>query len=218
LTFKDAIEHTTVSHPNSEIKLKLLVGQKLRTMNYKITPELCREEGRKITVNTDNNTLHVSRANTIPKDSPFKKVVRFSDATQPFASSDVEDDGCSVLPMEDEMDGNSEYEAHANEIISLLPSVFNTLKECGLTSEFISFNKLLSEKKFPMDNIAFLLFLDVVRWFSLDNYTSFMRYNDEIKLFWRTGLRLFGGRFLRFMGGPKNKGQKICGESLPGKY
>lgn len=45
-----------------------------------------------------------------------------------------------------------------------------------------------------------------------------MRYSEEVKLFWRTGLRLFGGRFLRFMGGPKNKGQIICSESLPGSY
>lgn len=69
-----------------------------------------------------------------------------------------------------------------------------------------------------MDNIAFLLFLDVIRLFSLDVYTTSIRYSKEVKLFWRTGLRLFGGRFLRFMGGHKNKGQIICSETFPGSY
>ena len=66
-------------------------------------------------------------------------------------------------------------------------------------TEYVSFNRLLAEEKIPMDNIAFLLFLDVVRWFSLDGYTTSMRYSEEVKLFLCTGLRLFGGRFLRFM-------------------
>ena len=43
-----------------------------------------------------------------------------------------------------------------------------------------------------------------------------MRYCEEMKEFWRTGLRLFHGRFLRFMGGPKNKGQILHNETSPG--
>lgn len=45
-----------------------------------------------------------------------------------------------------------------------------------------------------------------------------MRYSEQVKLFWRTGLRLFGGRFLRFMGGPKNKGNIVCSESSQGSF
>lgn len=69
-----------------------------------------------------------------------------------------------------------------------------------------------------MDNTAFLLFLDVVGWFCLDWYTTFMSYSDEFKLFSRTDLRPFGRRVLSYMGGPKNKGQFTSKEALTGKY
>ena len=100
----------------------------------------------------------------------------------------------------------------------LLPDVIRTLKENERLQEYISFNRLLAEKKIPVHNIAFLLFIDVVRWFSLEGYTTSMRYSEQVKLFWRTGLRLFGGRFLRFMGGPKNKGNIVCSESSQGSF
>ena len=83
----------------------------------------------------------------------------------------------------------------------MLPGVINALKDCGHLDEYVLFNRLINQKRFPMDNIAFVLFLDVVRWYGLDRST-FMRYSDTVKLFWQTGLRLFHGRFLRFMGGP----------------
>lgn len=44
-----------------------------------------------------------------------------------------------------------------------------------------------------------------------------MRYRDDIKLFWRTDLRLFCGRFVKYMGGQKNKGQYTCREALTDK-
>lgn len=45
-----------------------------------------------------------------------------------------------------------------------------------------------------------------------------MRYGEEVKEFWRIGLRLFHGRFLRFMGGPKNRGQILHKQASPGSY
>jgi hypothetical protein len=59
---------------------------------------------------------------------------------------------------------------------------------------------------FPLDNLAFVLFMETVRFFSTKN-TSEMRYSDTSKLFWKTGYRLFHTKFLYFMGGPKNIGQ-----------
>jgi hypothetical protein len=43
-----------------------------------------------------------------------------------------------------------------------------------------------------------------------------MWYSDTTKLFWKTGYRLFHGKFLYFMGGPKNTGQILEGVSDPG--
>lgn len=68
-----------------------------------------------------------------------------------------------------------------------------------------------------MNNIAFLLLLDVVRFYKLEN-TTHMRYRDETRLFWRTGFQMFHGRFLRFMGGPKSQGQITDHSGMKGKY
>ena len=87
----------------------------------------------------------------------------------------------------------------------MLPNVIESLKKAGKLDEYVQFNRLLSDGKFPMTNITFLLFLDIVRWYSLDDVTTTMRFSEGVKEFWCTGLRLFHGRFLRFMGGPKNK-------------
>ncbi|KAH3739770.1 hypothetical protein DPMN_046457 [Dreissena polymorpha] len=36
-----------------------------------------------------------------------------------------------------------------------------------------------------------------------------MRYSRESKVFWKLGYRLFGGRFVHFMGGLKHHGQVV---------
>lgn len=41
-----------------------------------------------------------------------------------------------------------------------------------------------------------------------------MRYSDEVRRFWRVGLKLFKGKFLQFMSGMKNSGQQdIAGQT-----
>jgi hypothetical protein len=60
-----------------------------------------------------------------------------------------------------------------------------------------------------MDNITFLLFLDVVRWYGKTSTTQ-MRYNDTaVNKFWRIGYKMFHGKWLRYMNGPKNKGDLV---------
>ena len=84
-------------------------------------------------------------------------------------------------------DKDEEY----TEIVSLIPTVIDDLKRAGKLTEYISFHKLVGDGKFPLNNLAFLLFLDVVRWFGTETAIYSMRYSEEIKLFWKTGLRLF---------------------------
>lgn len=61
-----------------------------------------------------------------------------------------------------------------------------------------------------MKNIAYILFLDLVAWFSLENGHQ-MRYTEEVKQFWKVGGKLFKRKFRRFMGGWKNQGQALLG-------
>ncbi|KAK7092212.1 hypothetical protein V1264_008000 [Littorina saxatilis] len=44
-----------------------------------------------------------------------------------------------------------------------------------------------------------------------------MRYSPDVKLWWRTGYKLFHGKFIRFMGGPKHHGQLLEGTAVDSK-
>ena len=90
-------------------------------------------------------------------------------------------------------------------LISIMPSVVDYLKSAGKLEIWKKFNFLLASHKFPLDNIAFLLFLDVVKLFDCDTSVT-MRYDPGVKKFWRIGYKIFHGKWLRFMSGPKNKG------------
>ena len=71
--FPDIINHLIEHHPHDEIKFKKQEDNKIKHVSFKVIPELCREQGRLITLNETENKIHVSRPNLIPKDSPFKK-------------------------------------------------------------------------------------------------------------------------------------------------
>ena len=77
------------------------------------------------------------------------------------------------------------------------------LQEVNLAEDFQKFIDMVMEGKFPLDIISLRLFLETVRFIDLKDQAS-MRYSDQTKRFWKTGYRLFHGRFLLFMGGVKS--------------
>ena len=97
----------------------------------------------------------------------------------------------------------------------LLPAVLQTLQEESQLETYMNFNYLLASQEFPTKNICYLLFLDLIEWFSCDN-TSRMRYRSETVKFWQFGFRPFHGKFLRFMSGLRNFGQILEGVSERG--
>ena len=76
---------------------------------------------------------------------------------------------------------------------------------------------LLATETFPTHNICYLLFLDIVEWFSC-NSTTHMRYREETLQFWRIGYRLFHGKFIRFMSGMRSFDQVLDGTSDKGFF
>ena len=92
------------------------------------------------------------------------------------------------------------------ELLEHLPAAMNYLKNEGHLETWVAFHKPISMERFPLNNIAFLLFLDVCRLLSTPNSVS-MRYSPVVKRFWRIGYRMFRGKWLHFMSGPKYKGQ-----------
>ena len=66
-----------------------------------------------------------------------------------------------------------------DELNFLLPAVIRTLKSAGQLETYIKFNELLASNTLPSNNISYLLFLDLIEWFSADGKnTSRMRYNQ----------------------------------------
>ena len=53
------------------------------------------------------------------------------------------------------------------EMIDIIPNMFENLKEAGYLQEFVALMRLIADKKIPLDNISFLLLMDVARWYSL---------------------------------------------------
>ena len=106
----------------------------------------------------------------------------------------------------------SALEKSEYQILHLMPKVLNKLQESGHIVEFCNFIRLVSEDKFPLRNISWLLFLDVVRWYSLQTTTQ-MTYSEESMKFWKVLYRLFHGKALRFMSGLKSTGQVTGNET-----
>ncbi|XP_071137033.1 uncharacterized protein [Mytilus edulis] len=109
---------------------------------------------------------------------------------------------------------NTNDQVLLKEILQLVPTVLENLKSCNKQDMYVKFHTLINENKLPMNNIAFLLFSDVVEWFSKSN-THAMRYSQDVKQFWKVGHELFKGKFLRFMAGWKNQGQEAKGHTKP---
>ena len=95
-TFSLIVQHLMEQHHDKEIKFKLPEGKLLRTLNFKIIPELCREQCRTITINKESETIHVSKPNVIPKESPLKKIVMVTNKS----SGHRHDEDVDFPPME----------------------------------------------------------------------------------------------------------------------
>ena len=105
-----------------------------------------------------------------------------------------------------------------SEIQTLMPSVINNLNETGRTETFRKFVKMVSENRFPLKNIAWLLFLDVDEYVDSDSAVSISHNNRVTVLFWKTGYKLMHGKFLRYCSGFKNQGQVTSGTTEKGYY
>ncbi|CAC5380555.1 unnamed protein product [Mytilus coruscus] len=103
------------------------------------------------------------------------------------------------------------------EVLSLMPTVLKNVQKAGHLADFINLLKLISVDKFPLNNISFLLLLEVARWYSLENTTK-MFYSDQCMRFWKVLYRLFHGKALRFMQGVKSSGQILNKSTSRGQF
>ena len=99
----------------------------------------------------------------------------------------------------------------------LLPNVLKEMKKNGHFETWFNLNRMVNDDSFPFENIAFLLVMDVRRFLSCKN-TSGIRYSDKVKHFWRIGYRLFHGKWLKCMSGPKHTGTLTTEQSGKGIF
>ena len=89
------------------------------------------------------------------------------------------------------------------ELKEILPKLIPVLEKEGQLDSFRKFAKSMADGKFPPRNIAYQMFLDVAEWYSTYSTTQMQyKYPDTTK-FWTAFYRLFHGKGLRFMSGPK---------------
>lgn len=171
-------------------------------------------------ITVDNDTYKLKLPEFAVIRSPLKKVPRQGTPvktvqSQAIALSTHHEDDVSALNNNidnhtNQADGADKKEMlHIiSEMTMLLPKVIETLKLCGRHTEWVNFMRLVSKGEFPLDNIAYQLFLDVVKFYSSSNIHS-MRYTKDVKDFWALGYKLFRGKFIRFMGGYKTINQDV---------
>ncbi|KAH3864842.1 hypothetical protein DPMN_027871 [Dreissena polymorpha] len=143
-----------------------------------------------------------------PKSRPRPPKLRkklFEDNVGYECTSSISDDAEKSIP---EIQNQEDMISDICDISVLWEQSFHALHEAGLDQTLFAFLKEFSDGRFPPDNLALRLFADVVKWFSCKQTTE-MRYSRESKMFWKLGCRLFGGRFLHFMGGSKHAGSSV---------
>ena len=117
-----------------------------------------------------------------------------------------------------ETEASEQTDSINSDKLEMINSAFRVLNEAGLGDLFMAFFELVLAKKFPLNNLSFLLFLETIRFYNCESTTE-MRYSNETKRFWKSGYRLFHAKFLYFMGGPKHVGEMSqLEESEMGKF
>ena len=69
--FKETINHLITYHHDRENKkmIKKMDDTLLRTLNFKIVPEMCHDQGRELSINDSTETTQVSKPNQVQKHS-----------------------------------------------------------------------------------------------------------------------------------------------------
>ena len=231
--FEDAVNHHVSLHSSEPLKLlrktNINKSYKLRTY-HSFIPSQLNEQGKvfqihnediivcKRSESTPHKIVKKSKSPYSPQDQQLKQDVLLQASERKskrslFDSSDENSvSTVNVYPRDENSDSDLET------VTRLIPKVLKNLKKAGREESFAKFIKLSSEDRFPLDNIAFLLFLDVVNFFSATTTTQMKYEYPETLQFWNVGLKLFHRRFLRFMSGPKNQGQLIQGQTYRGCY
>ncbi len=86
------------------------------------------------------------------------------------------------------------------------------MREANLLYEYTHFNKMLADRSFPLENIAFLMFVELIKWQA--NQGRALKQSEVVKRFSKVGYRLYHSKWLRYM---KGIGGDMINFVVPGK-
>ena len=138
-------------------------------------PEFCSTDDVSSSVDIMNSLIECQTTNTGSTDEvPCKVdiVTSFTECQKPEVVGSTES-----LPVDSQ---EEKRKKELNELKDLLPVVVKKLSEEGFDEALLSFSKQIVLEKFPLDNVAFLLWVDVVKWFDCSSTTT-MRYSEDTK-------------------------------------
>jgi hypothetical protein len=75
-------------------------------------------------------------------------------------------------------------------VVEVFQDVLDKLSDVGKKDKLLKFFNLVQDGKFPLNNIAFELFLDIVRWLDKDESRQ-KRYSPSTLQFFWLGRKLF---------------------------
>jgi hypothetical protein len=98
---------------------------------------------------------------------------------------DIEDSftELNINGIENDNDMESSIDEEYKYIIQILPSVLRNLAESNQDNTLRTFIKLVHEKKFSHENIAFTLWCDLVKWYELKDTRRMRYFTDTLNFF-----------------------------------
>ncbi len=156
---------------------------------------------------TDSETCDDTAKNSLGQDNPTVEANIDVECENMHAYTDDKHEtepGDETLITENiiiELEGTCDNIARWKEILAEMPVVLERLTLQGKLADFENYVSVVCQDQLPPDNIAYILFLDVVRWFRRRN--SGMRYNPVSVRFWRNTYKMFHEKALSWFGGWK---------------
>ena len=123
----------------------------IQTVNYKIKPTDILNSGKTLVPTTDETISIVPNHNSSPANKKPKPSPQCQQLTASIDKSD---------PTEIEItqhNNNHTQDSLLEECLSLMPSVIAELDKHNTSTTFHNFLKLVTQNKFPLGNIAFIL-------------------------------------------------------------
>lgn len=193
----EIIQHISTEHQNEIIKYKEIeldfcsgkTGYRTKTLhNIKpISHILSLAADNKLLVKkkpNENQVFENSQNESCPLNETSDTSIELTEYCETSFETQTVPTGCKVI-NDTEVKNDSEVKVNdIDEIYNAIPAVIQTLKEYDQLELYRKWCCLVAENKFPMENICYLFFLDVVEWFSNCN-SSQMRYLNENTInFW----------------------------------